>query len=244
MKRWIWVLAIVSLCITQPSVQAAKKNRAYWESTGDIVWDVHTKKKWIAFTFDDGPHPRYTKQILDILHKHHAKATFFVVGKRAQQYPHLLKEMQNNGHEIANHTYHHPMMSQVNMEKLTKEIQLTDEVIHGITGKTPRLFRPPGGEYSEKVVQASKTGNHLVIMWSWTQDTKDWSNPGTEKIVTNVCRNARPGNIVLFHDFGRNRTQTVQAVEKIIQTLSQEGYKFVTVSELLSERPRWVPTKH
>lgn len=216
---------------------AGKRTRAYWEATGDIIWDVPMTQKYIALTFDDGPHPRYTKQILAALEKHHAHATFFVVGQRAERYSTLIQQMKQEGHEIANHTYGHPFPTKVGSRELEAEIRHTDSVIEQITGTKPVLFRPPGGEYSEKVVQAAKAaGGHRVIMWSWTQDTKDWANPGTAKIVDRVCRNARPGNIVLMHDFGRDRTQTVQAVEMILERLSQEGFQFVTVSQLLSQQ--------
>lgn len=211
-----------------------QKSRAEWEKTGDIVWDVKTDKKLIALTFDDGPHPKYTQDILNILDKYQAKATFFVVGQRAKSYPALLQMMDQKGHEIANHTYTHPNMSKVSSKRLQDEIKKTDEEIYEIIKRKPTLFRPPGGNFNTKVVGAAKESHHLVVMWSWTQDTRDWSNPGTEKIIKKVCQNARPGNVVLFHDFGRNRTQTVQAVEVILKKLSEEGYEFVTVSELLA----------
>lgn len=232
----VCILLFLSFFSYGEIVNAGKKGRFYWEAKGDILWDIKTNKKIIALTFDDGPHPRYTKEILKILNQYHAKATFFVVGQRAKNYPSLIKEMHTNGHEIGNHTYDHPIIGRITTQQLEEEIKKTDTIIHEIIGKSPSLFRPPGGEYSERVVNAAKKGHHLIVMWSWTQDTKDWSNPGTGKIINKVCENAKPGNIILFHDFGRNRTQTVNALAVILERLSKEGYQFVTVSELLSKQ--------
>lgn len=243
-KRLILLFLLLSFfCAGQEIGQAATKNRAYWEAKGDIVWDVKTNDKVIALTFDDGPDPRYTRQILDLLEKHKAKGTFFVMGHKAQKNPTLIKEMHQKGHEIANHTYHHPRLRTITAHDLRKEIRDTDNVIHSLTGKYPTLFRPPGGVYDDKVVNAAKAQHHLVVMWSWTQDTKDWKNPGVQRIVNKVCNNAKPGNIVLFHDAGGNREQTVQAVKIILDKLSKEGYQFITVSQLLPYKDKKVSTK-
>ncbi|WCN36532.1 polysaccharide deacetylase family protein [Aneurinibacillus uraniidurans] len=231
------VLSFILFVGNGSAAYAGKRTRAYWEATGDIIWDVSTTKKYIALTFDDGPHPLYTKQIMAALEKHHAHATFFVVGQRVERHPDLVQQMKKQGHEIANHTYNHPSPSRIKGAELENEIRRTDTVIEQTIGQKPILFRPPGGQYSEKVVKAAKAaGGHRIIMWSWTQDTKDWANPRAAKIAEHVCRNARPGNIVLMHDFGRDRTQTVQAVETILDRLEKEGFQFVTVSQLLSER--------
>lgn len=244
-KRLIFGMAVLLAFCSCPVYSFAEiKNRAYWEAKGDIVWDIHTKEKVIALTFDDGPDPRYTGQILQLLDKYKAKGTFFVMGHKAEKNPSLLQEMQAKGHEIANHTYRHPPLRSISSANLKKEIKATDDVIYSITGKYPSLFRPPGGVYDDKVVEAAKSQHHLVIMWSWTQDTKDWTNPGVQRIVTKVCKNAKPGNVVLFHDSGGNRTQTVKAVEIILDRLSKEGYQFVTVSQLLSYKEKKASSKN
>ncbi len=243
-KRGILLIFLLtSFLISQEAVYAGKKSRAYWETRGEIIWEVHTNRKVIALTFDDGPDPRYTRQILDLFDKYKAKGTFFVMGRKAKRNFELIKEMEQKGHEIANHTYHHPQLRTITLPNLQREIRDTDDVIHAITGAYPTLFRPPGGVYDDNVVEAAKAGNHLVVMWSWTQDTEDWKNPGVKKIVGKVCKNARPGNIVLFHDGGGKRIQTVKAVEIILDKLSKEGYQFVTVSQLLSYKDRKASTK-
>lgn len=243
MMKKLMVCMLFFCFVIQSVVCANPKNRTEWEETGSVIWEVQTNKKLIALTFDDGPHPKYTNEILLLLDKYHAKATFFVVGQRARSYPELLQTMHQKGHEIANHTYTHPNMSQINPNRLQEEMKKTDEVIYTAVKIRPALFRPPGGNFNTRVVETAKANQHLVVMWSWTQDTKDWANPGTKKIVNKVCRNARPGNIVLFHDFGRDRTQTIQALDIILKRLSSEGYKFVTVSELLAEKELHVTNK-
>ncbi|MED0758865.1 polysaccharide deacetylase family protein [Aneurinibacillus thermoaerophilus] len=238
-KRFFFIVFLSLLCINNyETAYGAEKNRAYWESTGKVVWEVNTKEKVIALTFDDGPDPLYTPQIIQLLNKYQAKATFFVVGQKAKNNPAIIKELKQNGHEIGNHTYFHPSLYRISFARLKKEIEDTDSIIYAITGVSPTFFRPPGGVYNEKVVEAAKQGNHLLVMWSWTQDTKDWKNPGIQKIVDKVCKNAKPGNIVLFHDAGGNRTQTVQALDIILNKLSKEGYTFVTVSQLLAYKDR------
>ncbi|WP_047150302.1 polysaccharide deacetylase family protein [Aneurinibacillus tyrosinisolvens] len=239
----LFVLFLSIFFIGSEDVHAGKNTRAYWESKGSIVWEINTKEKVIALTFDDGPDPRYTRPILKLLEQYRAKGTFFVIGSKAESNPALINEMIQNGHEIANHTYRHPQLNAISSLQLQKEIKDTDDIIHAITGIYPSLFRPPGGVYDEKVVEAAKLGNHVVVMWSWTQDTKDWRNPGAQRIIDKVCKNARPGNIVLFHDAGGNRTQTVQAVESILNRLTRDGYRFVTVSQLLSQRDKGVSRK-
>lgn len=209
-------------------VHARSKSRADWESAG-IVWHIATKEKWVALTFDDGPYPKYTREILNILDQYHAKGTFFVVGKMAERYPELLREMQKRGHEIANHTYRHPRPERISMKQLQREIAQTDQIIYNITGVHPHLFRPPGGVYSDKVMAAAN--KYKVIMYS--KDPKDWADTNKEEIVNQVCTQIHPGDIVLLHDFGSDRTNTITALEEIMENLYERGYTLVTVSELL-----------
>ncbi|MED0679854.1 polysaccharide deacetylase family protein [Aneurinibacillus thermoaerophilus] len=199
------------------------------------LYHVSIKEKLIAFTFDDGPHPVYTRKILKILDKYHAKGTFFITGQRAQTYSSIVREMNEQGHEIGNHTFSHPSMRKITSLQLQEEIQKTDDIIHSLTGDYPIFFRPPGGVQNTVVRDAAKKKNHIIVIWSKHQDTKDWSNPGIEKMVKQVTQHAQPGQIVLMHDSGFNRTQTVKALEKILAILSKKGYKFVTVSELLHQ---------
>lgn len=226
----IGLIFILFLSISYASF-AAEKGRNYYESKGYILWDIKTDEKIIALTFDDGPHATYTPQVLDLLAKYDAKATFFVVGEYADKLPNLIQRQEEEGHEIANHTYTHPYSS--TPQELEIELKKTNKAIFDITGTYPRLYRPVGGSYNDRTINTAVQNGYQVVMWSWHQDTQDWKEPGVDKIVTKVLSGARPGDIVLFHDAGGNRTQTVKALEKILPALKKEGYKFVTVSDLL-----------
>lgn len=209
----------------------ADKGRQYYEKSGQIVWDIKTTEKIVALTFDDGPHKKYTVEVLDILEKYDAKATFFVVGQHAEKNPEVILRMYEDGHELANHTYTHPIRSSV--KKILKEIELTNDTIFSITGYSPVLFRPVEGQYTDALVNAVTKEGFKLVMWSWHQDTEDWRNPGVRKIVNTVLNGTKQGDVILFHDGGGNRAQTVKALEEIVPELQKQGYKFVTISELM-----------
>ncbi|SFA55484.1 polysaccharide deacetylase family sporulation protein PdaB [Anoxybacillus pushchinoensis] len=206
----------------------------------DIVWSVPTNEKMVAITFDDGPDILYTPDILAILKQYDAKATFFVVGFRAEKYPDMIKRQMNEGHEIANHTYKHIDFRGKSKQTIEEEIKKGGDVLYHITGKRPTLFRPPLGYYNQRILNIAKEQGYTVVMWSKHQDTYDWQNPGTNRIVRRVIRHIQPGQIILFHDHGSgSRKQTVQALKEILPILKQKGYTFVTVSELLKHHPNY-----
>ena len=182
-------------------------------------------------TFDDGPHKKYTPEILDLLAKYNAKGTFFVVGENAEKNPEVVLRMYEEEHELAIHTYTHPLKTTI--PNLVKEIKQTHETIYGISGYSPVLFRPVEGQYTDGMIDAIVKEGYKVVMWSWHQDTMDWKKPGVQKIVDTVLKGEKEGNIILFHDGGGNRDQTIKALKKILPELEKQGYKFVTVSELL-----------
>lgn len=210
---------------------SAEKGRRYYEDLGHIVWEIQTKEKVVALTFDDGPHPKYTEQVLNLLEQYGAKGTFFLVGEHAEKNPQVVFRMYEEGHEIANHTYTHPFTKSV--PKIMKEIKQTDDTIFSITGYSPNLFRPVEGQYTDQLVAEVVKEGYKIVMWSWHQDTEDWKSPGVNKIVNRVLNGIEEGNIVLFHDGGGNREQTVKALEIILPELKKQGYKFITVTEML-----------
>ncbi|GIP39276.1 polysaccharide deacetylase family sporulation protein PdaB [Paenibacillus sp. J31TS4] len=213
------------------------RGRDYYEARGEIVWEVPTEEKVIALTFDDGPDPTETPIILDLLKEYNAHATFFVVGNRVDKFPELVKRELAEGHELANHTYHHSYFrKQASVSRFRDEVRRTQESIQSVTGQRPHLFRPPGGYYSETLVQAAREAGYLTVLWSWHQDTKDWQSPGVDKIVGKVLSNARNGDIVLFHDHVERHPQTAAALKEILPELQKRGFRFVTVSELLQYR--------
>lgn len=201
-----------------------------------------SQEKVIALTFDDGPYPEYTPPILDILKKNNIKGTFFWIGQNLKAFPELGKQVVAEGHAIGNHTWHH-WYKNMSAAVAAREIEDTTELIYKTTGVRTSLFRPPGGYLYNGVADYAKKKNYLVAMWS--ADSSDYSRPGVDKLVNNVMRNAKPGGMVLMHDGGGNRVNTVKALPIIINKLRQQGYKFVTVSELfeLQEKEQLAATE-
>jgi len=213
--------------------RAHSMDKRFFENTGDIVWNVKTSKKVMALTFDDGPHPQYTGQILDILKKYNAKATFFIVGENVEKNKKLLIRELEEGHELGNHTYSHPNSFTTSLSKLKEEVLRTDRAIYNATGTHPKHFRSPGGAFDSEIVAMSKQFNYDFVLWTWWEDTKDWSRPGVNKIVNRVLSCPQNGDIVLFHDYVIGKSQTPQALEIVIPKLKEMGFEFVTVSKLL-----------
>ncbi|WP_363319912.1 polysaccharide deacetylase family protein [Metasolibacillus sp.] len=226
----VLVLAVIPFFQTEEEA-AANRSRQYYEEAGQVVWDIHTDQKVLALTFDDGPHQAYTSEILDLLALHGAKATFFIIGENAKKNPALVERIDEEGHEIANHTYTHPLKTTV--PKLIKEIEQTSELLEQITGNRPKLFRPVGGQYTDAMIDAIAEEGYKVVMWSWHLDTEDWKEPGVGKILQ-IVNSAKEGDVILFHDGGGNRQQTVEALKQALPQLKKQGYTFVTISELLA----------
>lgn len=213
------------------------KTREDYEKNGTAVWEGYTEERIVALTFDDGPHPKYTPAILDILNEYQAKGTFYVLGEHAQEYPGIVFRQFMDGHEIGNHTFSHS----TNESKLNQEIIATSKIIKQITGQAPMTFRPVGGRYNENVVNISTANELLMVMWSWDQDTEDWKDTTTyQDIINHVIGNISPGDIILFHDAGGNQEDTVQALPRILEYLQKNNYTTVTVSELI-ERTTFHP---
>ncbi|WP_066377874.1 MULTISPECIES: polysaccharide deacetylase family protein [unclassified Anabaena] len=187
-------------------------------------------KKVIALTFDDGPWPETTAQVLDILKENNVKATFFVVGRNVKNFPDILKRVVAEGHVIGNHTWHH-WYHFMNPKVAAYEIENTSNIIYSVAGVKTNLFRPPGGMMHNGLVAHARNKKYGIIMWS--SDSIDYSRPGVPRLVNNVFRQAKSGGIVLLHDGGGNRSQTVQALPEIIAKFRSQGYSFVTVPELL-----------
>ncbi|MEJ6486067.1 polysaccharide deacetylase family protein [Nostoc punctiforme UO1] len=188
------------------------------------------EQKVIALTFDDGPWPESTAQVLDILKKNQIKGTFFVVGENVKNFPNLLKQEIAEGHVIGNHTWHH-WYQFLNPQAAAYEIDHTEDIIFKTTGLKTNLFRPPGGVMHNGVVDYARNSKYAIILWS--SDSVDYSRPPVPKLIGNVFREAKPGGIVLMHDGGGNRSRTVQALPEIIANFRNQGYRFVTIPELL-----------
>lgn len=185
-----------------------------------------TSKK-IALTFDDGPHPKVTPQILKILKKYEAKATFFVVGCEVKKYPQVLKDVANAGHEIGNHTFNHKKLTTLSLRNAKLQIDSTDAVIKAAIGHNATVFRPPYGAYNKSIVNQLNVPNVL-----WSIDTLDWKHHNPQKTLAAVQKNAKNGSIVLMHDIHQ---ETADALDSILAMLQKQGYEFVTVSELTTK---------
>lgn len=189
-----------------------------------VAGNIQDSKK-IAITFDDGPHPYYTEQLLDGLKERGVKATFFVVGKSVEENPELIIRMNEEGHLIGNHTYSHIQLTKGNGEDFKEELIRTNEVIEELTGQEVQYVRPPYGSWDKKF---EKELNMFPVMW--TIDPLDWCSDNVACIVQKVTAKAEENSIILMHDEYKN---TVTAALQVIDVLQKEGYEFVTVDELL-----------
>ncbi|WP_336775956.1 polysaccharide deacetylase family protein [Paenibacillus sp. MMO-58] len=235
MKRFVLGVTVTAL-LCGFSAPVATKDRAYYEKRGEIIWEVPGENKRIALTFDDGPYPKTTEPILDLLKEYHAKATFFVVGNRVESFPETIKREIAEGHEVANHTFNHYFLQKKNYTTVQNEIMKTEQALEKVTGKKPLLFRPPGGFYNDQMLAIAKKNGYTTVLWSWHQDTNDWRSPGVQKIVNKVLNNARNGDIILLHDYVPRSVQTVEALKIILPELQRRGYEMVTVSDLINNR--------
>lgn len=189
--------------------------------------EVPSNKKRVALTFDDGPHPVNTVSILKLLEKYEAKATFFMLGNRVDFYPETAKKVADQGHEIGNHTWDHKDLTTLDHEEMIEEINRTITVIKQAIGQEPTAFRPPYGAMNDKV-KAASTDLPIVL---WSIDTLDWKSHDPEAVLKIVKSNVKDGSIILMHDIHKT---TVEAVALVLKYLQDEGYEFVTVSDLKS----------
>ncbi|MDO7907956.1 polysaccharide deacetylase family protein [Paenibacillus sp. JX-17] len=197
-----------------------------------ITNNVSTSRKAIALTFDDGPDPVYTPQIQHILAAHQAKATFFVIGERLEAYAAIAESLHLEEHELGNHTFTHPNMTELDAAACRAEIRSTEDQISAITGKCPTSFRAPYLAMDPQVHQVACEMGYKIIGASNT-GTDDWAEPGVEHIIKYSLNGVENGSILLLHDSGGDRSQTVEAVRVLVPELISRGYELVTVSDLL-----------
>lgn len=187
-------------------------------------------KKYVALTFDDGPNPDTTPELIRILGSKDVSATFFMLGQNAEYYPEIVKQLADEGHELASHSYSHPMLTTLDADSLKNEVRKTDRAIFQASGKLPTSLRPPYGAID--ATSAAVIGKPII---QWDIDSYDWDSKNTEATVQQVKNTIHAGGIILMHDI---HPSTVKAVGKIIDDLRQQGYEFVTVSQLLSNQEK------
>src|SRR5437660_8988440 len=192
----------------------------------------------VAITFDDGPDPRWTPQVLDILKAANVKAAFFLVGVNAERYPGLVRRIVDEGHEIGNHTYYHPNLALCWPEHIRLELNATQLLLETITGRATTLFRPPYAADSSPTelndltpLKIAEDLNYLVVLESI--DPQDWAKPGADVIVQRIKQQRRDGSIILLHDAGGDRSQTVEALPRILDWLHTRGDTVVPLITLL-----------
>jgi peptidoglycan-N-acetylglucosamine deacetylase len=234
-KKVIWSCLILIFLALGYSTYLWLKSHRSPQLLGKSVHRVKTDKKVVALTFDDGPSP-HTKELLDILRAYEVPATFFLLGKNAAQYPHLVRQMYQAGHEIGNHSYSHEPLIFKSVAFIREEIEKTDQLIRQSGYQGTIHFRAPYGRKLIWLPWILYKAKRPHILFDVIPD--DWASPGVETIVNRIVAQTKPGSIILCHDGngdekGLNRSQTVQAIPLVIEKLSGAGYQFVTISELL-----------
>ena len=206
---------------------------------GPVLTHGDSAKKQIALTFDDGPYPPYTQKLLQVLADKKVRATFFMVGENAARHPDIVRLVQSQGHQIALHAGYHRDLLKLSSAQLQSNIAYGQQTLEQLTGKPVRYMRPPHGFKDWHVLQIMREAGLQAVNWSVIP--RDWTNPGATQIVNRVCNDAAPGAIVLLHDGDSPkqtalREQTVAATAQIIDCLRADGYEFVTVEELFSNK--------
>lgn len=238
-RRWMKQMAILDLCMFGlllflrfyvPEHMAEQASGIMSTGAAGIRQTQQSKeqmkeRKKIALTFDDGPHPTYTEQLLDGLKERNVQATFFVTGEHAALHPEVIRRMAEEGHLIGNHTYSHIQLRSDNREAFKEELLRTNEILKQITGEEPLYVRPPYGTWDKKL---EKELSMLPVLW--TIDPLDWCSDDAGCIAGNIIAKAGENDIILLHDYSKS---SVEAALQVVDALQGQGYLFVTVEELM-----------
>ena len=210
----IMILAVLDICLFQ-------KVKNKYEAVNALM----VQDKEVAITFDDGPNPDYTAYLLEGLKERGVSATFFLLGKEAEKYPELVLQMYEEGHLVATHAYEHVNLCELSDEKACWQVEKTNDIIEAITGERPQYLRPPFGCWKENLDCETE-----MIKVLWNIDPLDWNVHNSTEIAKRVLNKVEDGDIILLHDASES---SVNAAFKIIEALSKEGYRFVTIDELI-----------
>jgi peptidoglycan-N-acetylglucosamine deacetylase len=194
--------------------------------------DRSARPKLIALTFDDGPYPIFTPMLLDVLHDLHVPATFFLIGRDAQQWPEITRRIEADGNEIADHTYTHPNLDQESSAEVKSEILEGRDVLWALTHDPAvrTLMRPPHGRYTERTLEVAQSLGYSVVLW--TDDSGDWRTLTVAAIERHLLQHATAPDIVLLHS---GKLATIQAMPLIVERFRRAGYRFVTIGQLLRQ---------
>lgn len=202
------------------------------DTDGEAVWKGPAGRKWIALTFDDGPQPGRTAQLLDLLKQLHVRGTFFFVGKQAALYPDIVRRAAAEGHEVGNHTWSHPNLNKLSEPEALRELASANRLLGHLAGRPPRFFRPPGGNINAAARAAGASLNLTPAMWTFLGGKTE--GMPVEIMTPKFIEAAQPGAIFLIHDGTKKIGEMLPAV---VQQLRAEGYEFVTLSELMGDAP-------
>lgn len=224
----VLLVALLLLGTLYPATTSAKYTTLVQEKQGK------TKAKLVALTFDDGPDPLYTKEIMAVLKQYQIPATFFVVGEIAKEHPEILRQEVAEGHELANHTYTHIKMLDMaqapDQKEMLQEISATNDFLESITGKKIKFFRPPWGKYTPEQQELIQSLGMEIVLWNICVENSHATTP--EKMADRVIKAAKPNMIILAHDGRLDRSRTVAALPLIIESLQNQNYTFVTLTDL------------
>ncbi len=227
------LFAVLLLLITLFGLWQLSSARSF-QLFGELIHRVETTEKVVALTFDDGPSRQYTDEVLGILAEHNVTGTFFITGHEAAQNPQQARKLVAAGHQLANHSYTHPRMLLKTPSTIAAEIEQTDAVIRAAGFSGEILFRPPYGKKLLTLPWYLKQHNRKTIMWDLEPESDPELAANAGAMADYVIHNARPGSIVLLHVMYQSRQSSREALPLIIEGLTQQGYRFVTVNELLA----------
>lgn len=216
----------------QPFPQTLAAQLATLKAHDRFFYQGNANLPEVALTFDDGPNPDFTPQILAILKRYHVQATFFDLGRLVELYPDLVRQEIADGNIVGDHTWSHPFLPGLSPSAIKAQIAQTANAIQRVTGTRPLFFRPPYGAISSSVLASINSFGMTTVIWD--DEARDWSLPGTSVIVARILSLATNGAIILLHDGGGNRLQTVAALPTIIEQLRARHYSFVTMAQLVA----------
>lgn len=197
-----------------------------------LIAQVQTTQKFVAITFDDGPNPQYTPILIKLFEEYNAKATFFTIGQQLEAHREIAVAAHEAGHELGNHTYSHPHLPELDREQQWNEIKQTEKLIMEITGSKPATFRAPFLDLNEELIAQIKSLDYQIIS-ALNLKTEDWRQPGVDHILEHTHEHVVPGSVLLFHDGFGDRSQSMEAVRILLSEYTAQGFRFVTISELL-----------